>query len=1595
MGTPFKLLMTLALCILSREVGGKPLETGDSKMDVLTRNLVGLDKDQSSALSAVMELLDAIDLPSLCRSLSAQTPNLTHMEDLIARAAFLYDTMQSTERKDKALKLLKPEKHDLADFVDKKDFIDKKLDLINKKEDLTIRKADISNSKADLANTDFSNSKEDLTNSKADLTNRKTEFSNSKADLANTDFSNSKEDLTNSKADLTNRKTEFSNSKADLANTDFSNSKADLSDRKTEFSKRKVDFPYKRSSMGDNEIGQDGDNLLLRKKHPVSADTYDSLNSLLSLAQEYPDDDLQSLPPKFPEFLLPPFMPGSNKDDIYDVSNNVINNVAAGEPPGYSESLRELSARSSKDNMHLVFPEDLLASISAEDLDHLNEVFIKESMSLKPESTMLADSLKLEGYGEDGQMMEKLSGHDALFVEDGGDLWVETTTSSLSVTKEDSAVYSEATEDSSVYDTTEDALVYDTTEDASVYDKTSEDSSVSAHPDSSNVTESTSSSKFTSQNTSSSSKGVAVTVSTFVLVSGNTMTEDSHEESAHTAPTKGDRTPFSQTDVMRGHSDTTAGAALSSNLTLQTNNGKTILSDEANEVTSKPGNISNEVTGRPGNISNEVTGRPGNISNEGTSRPGNISNEGTSRPGNISNEGTSRPGNISNEVTGRPNNISNEVTGRSGKIFNEVTSRPGNISNEGTSKPGNISNDVTGRPGNISNDVTGRRGNISNEGTSKPGNISNEGTSRPGNISNTEKAATNSSGESVLFNTSEPELGAEASLPKLVSTVNNEQHQTSNSSTIRNTQLDARGMETNSSSHGSPSSVNFPVDNLNAFRSPTTHEEGAGEKTMAINNNDMNTAVNTDSASESTTVTSMYSTRSQTNASAIEVSEDASQRNTTKVLPAVNNVASVNLLGIGLDIENTSDHTDMLMTEQDTQTVKNLVTEGKSERSSHSSTAKTEANVTESTVPSMAESNSFNISLTMTEANSSISNPQRIQHPLTSSEDTKTNASSQSTSSQSTSPQSTVQTSPLTSSTKLTTENETTASRANESSEELVSSVTQAVEPSLERNTSVPKSVTSSDSSDVVGKQEHEGVIGQSANNTDSTTNTSVSSLSHLPTTEPTAQAQPESPVQDSDMAQQREKFHADEYAKSAVVKEEVPDSTDPGTGHTESAVTGDQLREGTGQDAGHAKPALENKQEIRITGNAAGYAKSAATEDQERESSEYATGYAKSTLTEEQLPESTDLSDMQPAHQGTYRHMERQEWKPVYSYAQDLKSSDVEDVDRLISGQEASSLWTDRQMVNQQRLQSINSVAAATPPNSRFLQQKWYQPVPVYDTDSSHQFHNYPNGGDSWKEAESLKAESFSARLPFSSVEAEDADRVLSQRRIRSQAYSAFGQSAARRQMSPFRPFIPRPNLGTLWENGAGIRRKNRYEDMPSMQPRDDTASPATSHSTSHFPSSSHHTSIPNFQTALSDDHTTESNGSDVTTDVKTDSFKSKEDTLNSVSEEGEEGRGIWKEASPDVSLKVKEEALERLREEGGVGGKSWSDTDMYGRLRPKYEGYACPGLFGFFGDVMDCRSFFICSWGVPYRFACPSGTLWNPARSVCDWSRDVTCSN
>ncbi|XP_046357611.2 serine-rich adhesin for platelets-like [Haliotis rufescens] len=76
------------------------------------------------------------------------------------------------------------------------------------------------------------------------------------------------------------------------------------------------------------------------------------------------------------------------------------------------------------------------------------------------------------------------------------------------------------------------------------------------------------------------------------------------------------------------------------------------------------------------------------------------------------------------------------------------------------------------------------------------------------------------------------------------------------------------------------------------------------------------------------------------------------------------------------------------------------------------------------------------------------------------------------------------------------------------------------------------------------------------------------------------------------------------------------------------------------------------------------------------------------------------------------------------------------------------------------------------------------------------------------------------------------------------------------------------------------------------------------------------------------------------------------------------------------------------------GVRQKTvWSEPTLP-QIFYQPNGYACPGLFGYYADADDCQAFFICSWGVPYRFLCPKATLWNSIESVCDWSNNVNCS-
>ncbi|XP_037078427.1 probable GPI-anchored adhesin-like protein PGA18 [Pollicipes pollicipes] len=54
----------------------------------------------------------------------------------------------------------------------------------------------------------------------------------------------------------------------------------------------------------------------------------------------------------------------------------------------------------------------------------------------------------------------------------------------------------------------------------------------------------------------------------------------------------------------------------------------------------------------------------------------------------------------------------------------------------------------------------------------------------------------------------------------------------------------------------------------------------------------------------------------------------------------------------------------------------------------------------------------------------------------------------------------------------------------------------------------------------------------------------------------------------------------------------------------------------------------------------------------------------------------------------------------------------------------------------------------------------------------------------------------------------------------------------------------------------------------------------------------------------------------------------------------------------------------------------------------------FTCPQPNGLFSDPLDCQSYYNCGWGVPHHTTCPSGTLFDPAMSNCNWANLVSCS-
>ncbi|EFX74496.1 hypothetical protein DAPPUDRAFT_324314 [Daphnia pulex] len=51
----------------------------------------------------------------------------------------------------------------------------------------------------------------------------------------------------------------------------------------------------------------------------------------------------------------------------------------------------------------------------------------------------------------------------------------------------------------------------------------------------------------------------------------------------------------------------------------------------------------------------------------------------------------------------------------------------------------------------------------------------------------------------------------------------------------------------------------------------------------------------------------------------------------------------------------------------------------------------------------------------------------------------------------------------------------------------------------------------------------------------------------------------------------------------------------------------------------------------------------------------------------------------------------------------------------------------------------------------------------------------------------------------------------------------------------------------------------------------------------------------------------------------------------------------------------------------------------------------FACPGTNGVFPNPTNCKTFYMCSNGIPYLYDCPSNLVFNAATGNCDYEVNV----
>jgi len=90
------------------------------------------------------------------------------------------------------------------------------------------------------------------------------------------------------------------------------------------------------------------------------------------------------------------------------------------------------------------------------------------------------------------------------------------------------------------------------------------------------------------------------------------------------------------------------------------------------------------------------------------------------------------------------------------------------------------------------------------------------------------------------------------------------------------------------------------------------------------------------------------------------------------------------------------------------------------------------------------------------------------------------------------------------------------------------------------------------------------------------------------------------------------------------------------------------------------------------------------------------------------------------------------------------------------------------------------------------------------------------------------------------------------------------------------------------------------------------------------------------------------------------------------------------------------KMEALNMLM---SIAGDHWEKDLLMGQKDDNSDGlsgtnFVCPMSDGHFPDSDKCDVYYTCAGGIPHKYTCQTGLMWNTLTNQCDWEQSVNCS-